>query len=174
MKKTMKKIVIGTIVLIVLFGCGLLTYTVVSGLDLNFTNPSLAGGPTNPGNGNPQTGGQMIWLNACTSEPEEQVTQLVETGQPVPNAWMFLDKNEAEVAAGNLWAIEVPTGVYGQVFIPATGLTLEVRGPGRIRVGAATFWCNDTGDQPHHGQMRVLDAKNLPEPVGDWVNINLP
>ncbi|OQA82885.1 MAG: hypothetical protein BWY29_00641 [Microgenomates group bacterium ADurb.Bin238] len=172
----MKKIVIGTLIVVAVFACAwLVLIPIIGGLDLNFTNPSLAGEPTNPGNGNPgQTGGQMTWLNACTSEPEEQVTQLVETGQPVPNAWMFLDKNEAEVAAGNLWAIEVPTGVYGQVFIPATGLTLEVRGPGRIRVGAATFWCNDTGDQPHHGQMRVLDAKNLPEPVGDWVNINLP
>lgn len=124
----------------------------------------------NPVNSNEQA----TRFNACNSEDQEQVTQLVENGQAVNRAWMFLDKNESEVAAGDLWTIEIPTGVYGQVFVPTTGMTYEVRGPGHVRVGAATFWCDDIGDSSHHGQMRALNATRLPEPIGDWVNINLP
>jgi len=131
------------------------------------TNTNLNQNPVNSNE-------QATRFNACNSEDQEQVTQLVENGQAVNRAWMFLDKNESEVAAGDLWAIEIPTGVYGQVFVPTTGMTYEVRGPGHVRVGAATFWCDDIGDSSHNGKMRALNATRLPEPIGDWVNINLP
>jgi len=165
---TIKRIAIFLLVVLLALACVIFTAPLFINQSMNF---GLGGGGNSDGDTTPIP---SVWLNACTSEAQEQVTQLVETGQPVPNAWMFLDKNEAEVATGDLWSIEIPTGVYGQVFIPATGMTYELRGPGRIRVGAATFWCNDTGDTVNHGNMRLLDAQHLPNPIGQWVDINLP
>lgn len=173
MKRSVVVVVIILAVIAVLGWATWLTVNVANGNQQAAATTNDADESTGSDNGNP-TNGATQWLNSCDSEKREQVTQLVENGQAVNRAWMFLDKNESEVAAGDLWTIEIPTGVYGQVFVPTTGMTYEVRGPGHVRVGAATFWCNDTGDQPHHGQMRALNATRLPEPIGDWVNINLP
>lgn len=177
----MKKTVIGTIVLIiliVLFGCGLLTYTVVSGLDLNFTNPSLAGGPTDPGNGNlGQTGNSNMvgsqTINACAENPALQIEPLRENGQVVPNAFMGLDLNRTEVKAGLRYVISVPENAYVQYFQAWDGTTWEAVGPTQVTATAWTSWCNNSGWISQNGfptgQHRQLNANRLPEAIGQWI-----
>ena len=80
---------------------------------------------------------------------------------------MFLDKNETEIAAGDYWFIDVPANVYGHIFFPVTGLTYQVRGPAKLMVGAATFWCDNGGSTPHDGMYQMVDAKRLDEMLLD-------
>ena len=201
MEETMKKTVIGTIVLIVLivlFGCGLLTYTVVSGLDLNFAKPSPAGGPTAPGNGNPgqtgnpnmaggptdpgngnlgQTGNSNMvgsqTINACAENPALQIEPLRENGQVVPNAFMGLDLNRTEVKAGLRYVISVPENAYVQYFQAWDGTTWEAVGPTQVTATAWTSWCNNSGWISQNGfptgQHRQLNANRLPEAIGQWI-----
>ncbi len=135
--------------------------------------------------------GNVVWYNACTSDAlSEDVSALKNNGQVVPNAYSFLDRNEAEVAMPNqtgYWHIEIPANVYGHIFFPVSGLTYQVRGPGRVVVGAATFWCDNGGSTPHNAQYQMVDAKRLDEmlldsnweltgdgAIGAWVKIPDP
>ena len=125
------------------------------------------------------------YFNACTSEGlDDDITALKNNGQVVPNSWMFLDKNETEIAAGDYWFIDVPANVYGHIFYPVTGLTYQVRGPAKLMVGAATFWCDNGGSTPNDGKYQMVDAKKLADmlldsnwelagdgAIGAWVNV---
>lgn len=125
------------------------------------------------------------YFNACTSEGlSPDITALKNNGQVVPNSWVFLDKNESEVAAGDYWLIDVPANVYGHIFYPVSGLTYQVRGPAKLMVGTATFWCDNGGSTPHDGQYQMVDAKKLADmlldknwelagdgAIGRWVNV---
>lgn len=125
------------------------------------------------------------WFGACDSvNKDPSITALKNNGTVVPNAYMFLDKNETQVAAGDYWFITVPANVYGQVFYPMSGLTYQVRGPAKLRVSAATFWCDNGGSTPHNGQYQMIDAKRIDAKyldknwelagevvIGDWVTV---
>ena len=125
------------------------------------------------------------YFDACNSvDMDDDITHLKENGQVIPNSFMFLDKNETEVPSGDYWFINVPANVYGHVFFPVTGLTYQVRGPVKLQVGVATFWCDNGGSTPHDGQYQMLDAKRISEDclnsnweleddcaIGDWVNV---
>jgi len=108
------------------------------------------------------------YFDACNSVGlDDDITALKNNGQVVPNAFMFLDKNETEIAAGDYWFIDVPANVYGHIFFPVTGLTYQVRGPAKLMVGAATFWCDNGGSTPHDGMYQMVDAKRLDEMLLD-------
>ncbi|HBC44668.1 MAG: hypothetical protein UX08_C0024G0004 [Candidatus Collierbacteria bacterium GW2011_GWB1_45_35] len=108
------------------------------------------------------------YFNACTSVGlDDDITALKNNGQVVPNSFMFLDKNETEVAAGDYWFIDVPENVYGHIFYPITGLTYQVRGPAKLMVSAATFWCDNGGPTPHDGMYQMVDAKKLADMLLD-------
>ena len=130
-----------------------------------------------------------VVYDACSSEGlSPDITALKNNGQVVPNAYMFLDKNEDEIAAGDYWLIRVDSFVYGHWFYPVTGLTYQGRGnEDVIKVGAATFWCDNGGSTPHNGQYQMVDAKKLADmlldenwelagdgAIGAWVNIPSP
>jgi len=195
----MKKLVIGTLIVVALFACAwLVLIPIIGGLDLNFTNPSLAGGPTDPGNGNlGQTGnpnmvggptdpgngnlGQtgnpnMVGgnvLNPCAANPGLQIQPLVENGTVIPNAFMGLDLNRTEVDAGLRYVLDVPTGTYVQYFEAWTGTTWEAVGPTQVTATAWTSWCNNSGWIGQQGfptgQHRMLNANSLPDPIGQWI-----
>ena len=139
-----------------------------------------------------QTEVNIVWYNACTSDPlSADISALKNNGQVVPDAYKFMDKNEVQVPAGDYWNIDVPEGVYGHVFYPMSGLTYQVRGPARIRVGAATFWCDNLGRasdgtvSSHLGMYQMVNAKMLDAKwldkynelagdvvtIGDWVKV---
>ncbi|MBU1070959.1 hypothetical protein KKG65_00930 [Patescibacteria group bacterium] len=125
------------------------------------------------------------YFDACTSvDLDDDITYLKNNGEVVPNSFMFLDKNETEIAAGDYWFIDVPGDVYGQVFFPITGLTYQVRGPAKLMVGAATFWCDNGGKTPQSSQYQMIDAKKIDilylnsywelegdGVIGSWVNV---
>jgi len=125
------------------------------------------------------------YFDACNSvDLDPSITALKNNGQVVPNAFSFLDKNEDQIAAGDYWFIDVPANVYGHIFFPVTGLTYQVRGPTKLMVGAATFWCDNGGSTSHDGMYQMVDAKRLDEmlldsfwelagdgAIGAWVNV---
>ena len=176
----MKKLVIGTLIVVALFACAwLVLIPIIGGLDLNFTNPSLAGGPTDPGNGNlGQTGGNanMIGgtvLSACQENPAIQIEPLRENGAVIPNAYMGLDLNRTEVDAGLRYVISVPENAYAQYFQAWDGTTWEAVGPTQVIATAWTAWCQNGGwiaEQGFpNGQHRMLNANSLPNPIGQWI-----
>lgn len=179
----MKKIVIGTLIVVALFACAwLVLIPVIGGLNLNFTNPSLAGGPTDPGNGNlGQTGGNpnMVGgsvLNPCAANPGLQIQPLVENGQVVEQAFMGLDLNAEEVGNGLRYVLDVPAEAYIQYFEAWSGQTWEAVGPTNVTATAWTSWCNNSGWIGQQGfptgQHRVIDALNMPSPLGQWISRN--
>lgn len=119
-------------------------------------------------------GKSTVFLDACNSVGKPNVTNLVENGQKVENAFVFLDKNEADVKADDLHNVSVPAGVYGQGFYPVTGATFQFRGPGNFRFGRATVWCGDISTI-NSGMYVQINAQKLSigqiELVGNWVAI---
>lgn len=114
-------------------------------------------------------------LSSCALAEGKDIENLVENGQTIDNAFVFLDRSSAQVKAGNTWTISVENGVYGQVFFPLSGLTYQVRGPATLtQVGRATFWCDDVSDQ-NNGQYVMIDATALAKGqiklIGQWVDV---
>ena len=134
---------------------------------------------------------EVVVYDACSSVGlSPDITALKENGVVIPNAYVFLDKNEEQIAAGDYWFIKVPSYVYGHWYYPVSGLTYQGRGlEGTIiQVGTATFWCSNGGSTLHNGMYQQVDAARLTEmsldtttweligdaSIGDWVNIPIP
>jgi len=167
-----------------LIAAGILTfmYVLAPKVDVNTPRPSAPGSvqivPVESFDGH-------TYFDACNSvDLDPSITALKNNGQVVPNAFSFLDKNEDQIAAGDYWFIDVPANVYGHIFFPVTGLTYQVRGPTKLMVGAATFWCDNGGSTSHDGMYQMVDAKRLDEmlldsfwelagdgAIGAWVNV---
>jgi len=109
------------------------------------------------------------FFNACSSEGlDDNIVALSN------NTYQFRDKNQDEITAGDYWFVYVPTGVYGQVFFPITGVTYQVRGPAQLQVGAGTFWCNDLSSA-NNGEYIIVNSQKLAlgqiETIGSWAKI---
>lgn len=173
---TIKRIAIALLIGLLIFGC--ITTLVIPNIGkINLTNPSLnIGGPNaNAGEG---TGGNsnMVGsqtINACAENPALQIEPLRENGQVVPNAFMGLDLNRAEVDAGLRYVISVPENAYAQYFQAWDGTTWEAVGPTQVTATAWTAWCQNGGwiaEQGFpNGQHRMLNANSLPDPIGQWI-----
>lgn len=134
----------------------------------NNGNPAAANG----NNGSMVGGGP---LSPCVENTAIQIEPLVENNSVVPNAFMGLDLNRAEVGAGLRYVLTVPADTYIQYFEAWSGQTWEAVGPTTVTATAWTSWCqnagwlNSVGFNAQAGKHRQLNANKLPEPVGSWV-----
>lgn len=129
---------------------------------------------TNLAGNSDMVGGSV--LNPCAANPGLQIQPLVENGQVVEQAFMGLDLNAEEVGNGLRYVLDVPAEAYIQYFEAWSGQTWEAVGPTNVTATAWTSWCNNSGWIGQQGfptgQHRVIDALNMPSPLGQWISRN--
>jgi hypothetical protein len=114
--------------------------------------------------------------DVCTNgaNPGLQIEPLMENGSQVTNAYMGLDLNSQEVANNIRYHVIVPTNAYIQYYQADNHKTFEAVGPTNVVATAYTIWCNNsgwlnqTGYNDHAGQHRQINAKNMPDGLGEW------